>query len=130
MYNILKNVIGRKAFNFTDMLTKIDTLWSEDKLSDAEREELITLAQSNASVENSVDMVEKLVELEQRIKALEEGKVDNSNTAETIEDYTVGKWYYRGNKVTFGGEVYECIAPEGVVCVWSPIEYSTFWRIV
>lgn len=130
MYNILKNVIGRKAYNFTDMLTKIDTLWSEDKLSDAEREELVALAQSNASVENSVDMVAKLVELETRIKALEEGKVENSNTAETIEDYTVGKWYYRGNKVTFNGEVYECIAPEGVVCVWSPVEYSTFWRMV
>lgn len=128
MYNILKNVIGRKAYNFTDMLTKIDTLWSEDKLSDAEREELITLAQSNASVENSVDMVAKLVELEQRIKALEEGKVESSNTAETIEDYTIGKWYYRGNKVTFNGKVYECIAPEGAVCTWSPSEYPAYWR--
>lgn len=128
MYNILKNVINRKAYSLTEMLTKIDTLWSENKMSDAERDELITLARDNATSEHSVDIVAKLVELEQRIKELEENKAD-TNTAETIEEYVVGKWYYRGNKILFNnGKVYECTAPEGVVCTWSPAEYPAYWR--
>ena len=127
MYNILKNVISRKAYSLTEMLTKIDTLWSENKISDAERDELIALARDNATSEHSVDVVAKLVELEQRIKALEEGETDTP-TAETIEDYVVGKWYYRGNKVLFNGKVYECTAPEGVVCTWSPVEYPAYWK--
>ena len=125
MYNILKNVIGRKAYNFTDMLNKIDTLWSENKLSDAEREELITLAQNNASVEHSVDLVAKIVELEERIKSLEEGKP--ADPAETIEEYVAGKWYYGGDKVKHNGKVYECTAPIGTVCTWSPSEYPAYW---
>lgn len=127
MYNIIKNVISRKAYSLTDMLTKIDTLWSEDKISDAERDELIALARSNATSEHDVDIMAKLVELEKRIKALEEGGTDTP-TAETIEDYVVGKWYYIGNKVLFNGKVYECIAPEGVVCTWSPVEYPAYWK--
>lgn len=125
--NILKNVINRKAYNLTEMLNKIDTLWSENKISDAERDELIALARNNATSEHSVDVTAKLVELEQRIKALEEGNADTP-TAETIEEYVVGKWYYRGDKVLFNGKEYECIAPEGAVCTWSPSEYPAYWR--
>ena len=127
MYNILKNVINRKSYNFTDMLTKIDTLWSENKLSDAERDELITLAQDNATIEHSVNLVEKLIELEQRIKALEEGKAD-TNTAETIEEYVVGKWYYKGDKMIFEGKVYECTAEKDTAVYWSPKESGLCWR--
>lgn len=128
MYNILKNVINRKAYNFTDMLTKIDTLWSEGKLSDAERDELLSLAQKNASVEHSVDMVAKIIELEERIKALEEGKVENSNTAETIEEFVEGKWYYAGNKILFNGKVYECTADANTVVYWSPAQSGLCWK--
>lgn len=127
MYDILKNVISRKAYNFTDMLTKIDTLWSEGKLTDTEREELNRLAQDNASIENSVDVVAKLVELEQRIKALEEGGTDTP-TEETIEDYVEGKWYYGGNKMMFNGKVYECTADANTVVYWSPAQSGLCWK--
>lgn len=126
MYNIIKQVIGRKAYNLATILSKIDTLWSEDKISDAEREELIALARNNATSAHSVDMVAKLAELEQRIKVLEEGTADTPT--EDIEEYVVGKWYYRGNKILFNGKAYECIAPEGVVCTWSPVEYPVYWK--
>lgn len=128
MYNILKNVINRKAYNFKEMLTKIDTLWSENKLTDAEREELRSLAQDNASMENSVDVLAKLVDLEQRIKILEENKTDNSNTAETIADYVDGKWYYTGDKMLFKGKVYECTADKNTVVYWSPEQSGLCWR--
>ena len=72
----------------------------------------------------------KLVDLESRVRILEEGKA-NEGTTEGIpeaEEYTVGKWYYRGDRVKFNGNTYICIAPEGVVCTWSPSEYPTYWE--
>ena len=36
--------------------------------------------------------------------------------------------YKNGDKVMFNGNVYECIAPEGVACVWSPSEYPAYWE--
>lgn len=128
MYNILKNVINRKTYNFKGMLTKIDTLWSEGKLTDAEREELRSLAQTNASMENSVDLLAKLVELEQRIKALEENKTESSDTAETVAEYEDGKWYYNGDKMLFKGKEYECTAEPGIAVYWSPEQSGLCWR--
>lgn len=39
--------------------------------------------------------------------------------------------YYKDDKMTFtDGNKYICIAPEGVACVWSPVEYPTYWQLV
>ena len=35
-----------------------------------------------------------------------------------------------GAGVTFESKKYDCIAPEGVVCTWSPAEYPTYWQEV
>lgn len=45
----------------------------------------------------------------------------------TVPSFVTGTWYYRGDKVTFGDQVYTCIAPQGVVCVWSPADYPQYW---
>ena len=127
MYNILKNVIDRGEYNLSSIVSKADKLWVEDKLTEEQRDELVNMARAGAKTEYSVDVFTKLIELEQRIKALEEGKTD-TNTAETIEEYVIGKWYYTGNKALFNGKVYECIAPAGVVCTWSPTEYPAYWK--
>lgn len=42
----------------------------------------------------------------------------------------IGKWYYNGDKITFEGVKYKCIAPDGVVCMWSPKEYPVYWELV
>ena len=125
MYNIIKNVISRKAYNFTDILAKIDTLWSEGKLADTEREELIALAQSNASIENSVDVAAKLVELEQRIKALESS---SNPDVESIKEYDPDKWYYNGDRMIFEGDKDRCTAAEGVAVYWSPKQSGLCWE--
>ena len=56
-----------------------------------------------------------------------------SGSTEPVEpveypEYVVGKWYYNGDKVSFKGKNYECIAPSGVVCTWSPEGYPTYWQ--
>lgn len=45
-------------------------------------------------------------------------------------EYVVGKSYYKGDKITYGGERYECIYTEGLPCVWSPTDYPAGWKKV
>lgn len=63
----------------------------------------------------------KELSIEERVTALEKA-------APAPADYTAGTWYYRGDKMAFVGAIYTCIAPEGVVCVWSPAEYAAYWQ--
>ena len=125
MYDVIKDVINTRRYVLADMLHKIDTLWTQGDLDDEQRTELIALAQGNADTAQEVNMLEKLEELEQRVKALETGSTE---PGEAYPDYVVGKWYYSGDKITFEGGKYKCIAPDGVVCVWSPKEYPVYWE--
>ena len=125
MKEIFVNVIEHGDFDLTDMLKKIDTHHINGNLTDEDREELIAMARQKASAENSTDVFAKLLEVEQRVTALESGKAPA--TSDTPDEYTAGKWYYAGDKVTFNGKVYTCIAPEGTVCTWSPAEYPAYW---
>lgn len=58
--------------------------------------------------------------LEERVTALEKSAV--------YPAYVPGTYYYRGDKVSLEGVNYVCIAPAGVVCVWSPTEYPAYWE--
>lgn len=127
MYGILKEVITSKRYELTDMLRKIDTLWAQGDLDDEQRTELIALAQGNADMTQEVNVLTKIEELEQRVRSLETGSTE---LGEAYPDYVVGKWYYNGDKITFEGGKYRCIAPDGVVCVWSPKEYPVYWELV
>ena len=127
MYDVIRDVINTKRYVLADMLHKIDTLWAQGDIDDDQRTELIALAQGNADMTQEVNTLAKLEELEQRVKALETGSTE---PGETYPDYVAGKWYYNGDKITFEGGKYKCIAPDGVVCVWSPTEYPTYWELV
>lgn len=127
MYDVIRDVINSRRYVLADMLHKIDTLWAQGDLDDEQRSELIALAQGNADMEQEVNMLAKLEELEQRVKALETGSTE---PGEAYPHYVVGKWYYNGDKITFEGGKYKCIAPDGFVCVWSPKEYPVYWELV
>lgn len=134
MYNVVKSVIETKDYDLADIIRKIDIMWWEGKFTDEQKEELQTLARNGASAGNSVDVMQKLEEFDKRITALEkafansEPKEDEEET--TVPEYEAGKWYYAGDRVTFEGKVYECIAPDGVVCVWNPEDYPAYWEEV
>ena len=131
MYNLIKDVLKTGKFDLTDILKKIDTFWLKCEITDEQKAELYELAQSKAKPENSVDFMKKIEELEQRVKALEENKVSgDEKPTEEYSEFVVGKWYYVGDKITFESEKYECIAPEGVTCVWSPKDYPTYWNLI
>lgn len=125
MYGIIVDVLNRGGYDLKGITDKINALWVEGKLTDTERENLLNKAQDNADSSYSVDVIQKLNELEQRVRAIENKDIP---TDATIEEYAVGKWYYNGDKCTFEGKEYTCVAPEGVACVWSPAEYPTYWE--
>lgn len=133
MFNVFKNVIENRNFELKGIIKKIDTLWAQSSITDDERAELISLAQSKANVQQSIDVMQKLEELDKRIKVVEEMLANNDNNSDDTEvvyaDYEVGKWYYNGNIVKFEDVLYKCVAPDGVVCVWSPSDYPTYWEV-
>ena len=140
MYSVVKSVIESRNYELADMLTKIDTLWVQGSITEEERAELIDLARQNAEVQQSIDILAKLEELDKRVRANEEAikKMTETEAApeegeETEEpaypEYEAGKWYYSGDIVMFEGKAYKCIAPERVVCTWSPSEYPIYWEV-
>ena len=125
MYSIIKNVIDRGGYDLSAMLTKIKALWAEGDLNDEQKGELIQSAQNGAIPQKSVDFMLKLEELDRRLKALEENDADLEDDA---SEFVAGKWYYAGDGCVFNGVKYKCVAPDGVVCVWSPSDYPAYWE--
>ena len=126
MKTIFENVIARGDYDLTGLLKKIDGYHIAGRLSDAERDELYEKARTGANPAESVDVLAKIAELERRVKALEE-RQDSGTGSTDVPEYEVGKWYYKDDKVMYDGKEYTCIAPDGIVCVWSPVEYPAYW---
>lgn len=129
MKSIFADVINRGAYDLSGLLKNIDKYHIEGKLTDADRDELYAKARGGAKPENSVDVLAKLQELEFRVSKLEQaGSGNDTPDAGVPAEYVPGRWYHKGDRVTFGGKVYTCTAPEGVVCTWSPSEYPAYWQ--
>lgn len=131
MYDIAKNVIQSGNYKLTEMLDKLTTLWMEGQIDEEQRDELTQMAKQSPDARAELDVLAKLEDLDRRVAALEAGG-GASTGVEPAEypEYVAGKWYYNGDKVSYNGKHYACIAPAGVVCVWSPDEYATYWEEV
>ena len=127
MKTIFENVIARGDYDLAELLKKIDVYHIAGRLSDAERDELYEKARTGANPAESVDVLAKIAELERRVKALEERQDSGTGSTDVPDEYVVGKWYYKDDKVMYDGKKYTCTAPDGVVCVWSPAEYPAYW---
>lgn len=137
MFEVIKNVIRSGSFELTDILTKIDTLWLQGSLTDAERMELVGMARAKADPNNSFAPLQAQIDaLAARVKALENaaGSADTDAPAEEYPAYVqpTGSHdaYHAGDQVTFQGKRYVCIAPEGAAVVWSPEVYPSYWEEV
>ena len=141
--SIFESAIRRGGYDLAGMLRRIDSYHVDGKISDDERMELYDLARSGAKPENSVDLMAKVSELSQALadavkridkleKQLDNGAATEPDDGETSEpapaEYVPGKWYWRGDRVSFGGGVFRCTAPKGQVCTWSPAEYPAYWE--
>lgn len=73
----LETVIAMGQYNVDDLIYKIDKFWIDGKLTEEEREDLIRALNENALDQNQVDLYAKVVELEDRIFALEHPATDD-----------------------------------------------------
>ena len=137
MYEVTKNVIQSGNYELTDILNKIDSLWLQGSLTDAERLDLIELARAKAEPSNSFAPLQAQIDaLAERVAALE-SKAEPADPDVPAEEYPeyhqpTGSHdaYHNGDKVTFNGKHYVCIAPEGVAVVWSPDVYPAYWEVI
>lgn len=71
IYELFKDVIGTGNYVVADMERKLDILFVENKLTEEQRTELLSMLYNNANDAQQIDIVTKLKELEDRIFALE-----------------------------------------------------------
>ena len=84
IYEIIKNVIESKNYELSDILAKIERRVFEHQLTDEQRDELVALARENANPHNSISIIEKLEEMDRRIKTLEEKKSNDAALPEMV----------------------------------------------
>ena len=141
MYSIIKSTIERGAYNLADMLTKIDTIWIQGSITDEQRTELASSAQSHAKVEYSYAPIQRQIDelaadiddLMKRITAIEQGKpheppAEPDEWPEYVQPTGAHDAYYNGDKITYNGQRYICTAPLGAACVWNPDQYPLYWE--
>lgn len=128
MYEIFVSVIKRGGFKLSDMLERVAVYCADGKITVEEMHALEQLAREHAEAKSEINVIDMLLDHETRIRALEANP--DAGTETVVPPFAAGKTYYKGNRVTFDGSVYECIAPDGAVCVWSPANYAAYWQIV
>ena len=144
-YEDLRAQISSGDFKLQAMLDKLTRLYIVDMLTEEEYDVLMQLARDNANpdmdiVENAdiikqlmqrvTESEQKLKDLEARIAKLEDPETEPEEPVVTYEPYDPYKWYYKDMTCSFEGKNYVCIAPDGVVCTWSPAGYPPYWKLV
>lgn len=139
MYEIVKSVIGLGRYELASMLTKIDTLWVQGDLTDAQRTELTERARNNAAPEASYAPLQAQVDalagrvdaLTARVAALEAGSPEEPDTPEEpdawpayVQPTGAHDAYNVGDKITYNGQRYIC---QMNGCVWAPDVYPAGW---
>ena len=143
MYEIILSVINTGGFELTDILHKIDTLWLKGDIDDGQRAELIATAREKADPSASyaplqeqvdklaADLADDLAALTARVSALEGGETEPEDEYPSyLQPTGEHDAYHNGDKVTYNGTRYICIAPEGVACVRNPDAYPAYWQAV
>lgn len=141
---LFQSVINRGNFDLPQMLQRIDEYHITGRLTDAERDELIAAARGEATPGlNANEEIQRLWaairELTARVTELEGGTVEDGveiggEDAQAVPEYVqptgAHDAYYTGSLVSYNGTVYECTAPAGVACVWTPDQMPDYWAVV
>ena len=132
MKHIFDTVIRRGGYDLSAMLARIDEYHISGQLTAAERDTLRELARSSATAASGMDIPGEIQQLWAAVRALQAAQDNGSSTAAPEFRQPTGAHdaYYTGDRVIFGGAVYECVAPEGVACVWSPEVMPGYWQSI
>lgn len=141
MYEIIKSVIQSKDYELRDMLYKINKMYIESAITEAQKTELDELARTNAVAENSYatakeqieNIYKEINELKSRVSVLENNE-STEEPSEPVNEYPEYKQpqgahdaYKAGDKITYNNKKYICKLYN---CVWSPDEYPSAWEEV
>ena len=97
------------------------------------------VAASYAPLQEQIDaLADRLDALTARVSTLKQsGETGGEEPGEPEEEWPeyiqpTGSHdaYHNGDKVTWNGQHYTCIAPEGTACVWDPDTYPAYWQLV
>lgn len=136
MYEIIKSVIEGGAFKLNDLSNKIDTLWVGGKLTDEERENLISLMSDHLNpateapqdyellARQIADLKETVSSLSDRVTALEGGETEPEEpTGVVIPEWEpwdgISNQYQYGAVVTHNGKYWQNVL-YGQQNVWEP----------
>lgn len=112
IYDILKSVIEGGEYRLSDMTARIDTVWAEGKLTDAQRTELHALTQSRLTPDSEApalaaqvaNLTTRMAEFETRLAALEGGGTQEEDAWPAWEPWDgVSDRYKKGAQVTHAG---------------------------
>ena len=138
-YAMAMEEIGYGGYDLADMLLKIDRLWLEDAIDASYRDQLKDAAREHANPEDSyASPQERLTALETALRALETRvtALEGAGGSESADSADVAEWrqptgahdaYAKGDRVTFGGKVWESTIDGNV---WSPSVYPAGWTEV
>lgn len=133
MKSIIENVIKSRNFELADLLRKLDKLWLEGGIDDAERLELAEMARENVNMEKGyAAFEERMQRLEAHVKALEQA--DEGDPADEYPAWAqptgAHDAYSTGAKMTYtDGKKYTCIAPEGYAVSYGPDILPGYWQV-
>lgn len=138
MKNIFEKIIKRGNYDLNGILQRIDEYHVAGKLSDTEREQLIAEARGDATPgmdygaeiqrlwaaigDLRAEMAEKNGEID--------GGINEADVPEYVDPNGAHDAYYNGAICRYNGNLYMCIAPEGVACVWSPDVMPGYWQVM
>lgn len=146
-YEPLKSVVLSKEYDLRDILYRIDAMYNEAKLTNAEKAELQQLARENADPANSYEpeteqlkervgtlesqMLTAMAEIEALKNGSTEGPVEPEVPMDEYPEYVqptgAHNAYHVDDKITWKGKKYTCLF-EG--CNWNPDEYPQGWQLV
>ena len=136
MKSIFETVIRKGGFDLNGLTNRIHEYHIRGALTEQERDELIALARGGATASSSMDVPAEIQKLWAVVRDLQQalghqaGSSAPTGTAEFVQPTGAHDAYYTGDRVTFGGKVFTCIAPYGVACVWAPDVMPGYWQEV
>lgn len=145
MFNAMKTLIESGEYRMDALKERLNKLTAHGDLTAEERGELMQMAEATNDPLKGMDMKLTVLNHEHRIKELEAKIAELMNQSGETEmpdneenEYPPYKaptgahdCYWNGNKMTYtDGKRYECIAGEGVPCVYPPDVMPSMWREV
>lgn len=87
MYESIKNIIEKGNYELADILEKINTVWLKSYITKEQMEELEALAREKANIDNSIDVINKLKEIDSKMQEFDTRitKLENPSAEDTEE---------------------------------------------